>query len=239
MTPRSCHEHFDQSEFCVEDTARSQLRWNAMPTLLLPVEDVIEISSPKRQKVVSNDTGATSGVLVPSSSREHQDNGDVEPATTGQGAPATNTLAVVAAAPPVAAPPAAAPPGAAPPATAIAMEEAVPSSPLSPGATSISSRSDPTYSPTRDEDFESDQYTPGPPEGERQFLVYYSCLRELFSTCQECSRLCKTTITPLGTLIKVKSICPLKHERIWDSQSLMNGRAAGNVLQSSHLLFFG
>lgn len=71
----------------------------------------------------------------------------------------TNTLAVVAAAPPVAAPPVAAPPAAAPPAavppaTAIAMEEALPSSPLSPGVGSISSGSDLTYSPTRDEDFE-------------------------------------------------------------------------------------
>ncbi|KAG0416988.1 hypothetical protein HPB47_005984 [Ixodes persulcatus] len=169
MTPRFCHDHFDQSEFfCAEDTGRSQLRWNAMPTLLLPVEDVIEASPPKRQKVV-----------------------------------------------------------------------ALPSSPLSPGVGSISSGSDLTYSPTRDEDFESDQYTPGPPEGERQFLVFESCLRELFSTCQECSRPCNTTITPLGTLIKVKSICPLKHERIWDSQPLMNGRAAGNILLSSHLLFSG
>ncbi|KAG0443354.1 hypothetical protein HPB47_015010 [Ixodes persulcatus] len=85
MTPRFCHDHFDQSEFfCAEDTGRSQLRWNAMPTLLLPVEDVIEASPPKRQKVV-----------------------------------------------------------------------ALPSSPLSPGVGSISSGSDLTYSPTRDEDFES------------------------------------------------------------------------------------
>ncbi|KAG0429539.1 hypothetical protein HPB47_023554 [Ixodes persulcatus] len=176
MTPRFCHDHFDQSEFfCAEDTGRSQLRWNAMPTLLLPVEDVIEASPPKRQKVV----------------------------------------------------------------VTIAMEEAVPSSPPSPGVGSISSGSDLTYFPTRDEDFESDQYTPGPPEGERQFLVFESCLRELFSTCQECSRPCNTTITPLGILIKVKSICPLKHERIWDSQPVMNGRAAGNILLSSHLLFSG
>ncbi|CAN7941323.1 unnamed protein product [Ixodes pacificus] len=235
MTPRFCHDHFDQSEFfCAEDMGRSQLRWNAMLTLLLPVEDVIETSLPKRQKVMSNDTGATSGVLVPSSSPEHQDNGAVEPAKTGQGSPATNTLAVVAAAPPVAAPP-----GAVPPATAIATEEAVPSSPLSPGATSISSGSETTYFPTRGEDFESDQYTSGPPEGERQSLVFESCLRELFSTCHECSIPCNTTIRPLGTLIKVKSICPLKHERIWDSQPLMNGRAAGNILLSSHLLFSG
>ncbi|CAN8023127.1 unnamed protein product [Ixodes persulcatus] len=235
MKPRFCHDHFDQSEFfCAEDTGRSQLRWNAMPTLLLPVEDVIEASPPKRQKVVSIDTGATSALLVPASSPEHQDNGAVELATTGQGAPVTNTLAVVAAAPPVAAPPAAVPP-----ATAIAMEEAVPSSLPSSGVGSISSGSDLTYSPTRDDDFESDQYTPGPPEGERQFLVFESCLRELFSTCQECSRPCNTTITPLGTLIKVKSICPLKHERIWNSQPLMNGRAAENILLSSHLLFSG
>lgn len=34
----------------------------------------------------SNDTGATSGLLVPASSPEHQDNGAVELATTGQGA---------------------------------------------------------------------------------------------------------------------------------------------------------
>ncbi|KAG0434486.1 hypothetical protein HPB47_019074 [Ixodes persulcatus] len=38
--------------FCADDTGRSQPRWNAMPTLLLQVEDVIETSSPKRQKVV-------------------------------------------------------------------------------------------------------------------------------------------------------------------------------------------
>ncbi|KAG0444886.1 hypothetical protein HPB47_013268 [Ixodes persulcatus] len=137
MTPRFCHDHFDQNEFfCAEDTGRSQLRWNAMPTLPLPVEDVIETSPPNRQKVVrSIHTRPTRGGATVPGIRE-----------------------------------------------------------LPEGAV---------------------QHLPG-----------------VFKALQHHNH-------PQGTLIKVKSICPLKHERIWDSQPLMNGRAARNILLSSHLLFSG
>ncbi|KAG0410667.1 hypothetical protein HPB47_012223 [Ixodes persulcatus] len=77
--------------------------------------------------------------------------------------------------------------------------------------------SDATYSPSRSEDFE----------------------RELFKTCQECSRLCQTTIETNGTLITVYSICPVEHVRTWKSQPIVNGRPAGNILLTSHLVFSG
>ncbi|KAM7289591.1 hypothetical protein ISCGN_029720 [Ixodes scapularis] len=80
---------------------------------------------------------------------------------------------------------------------------------------------------------------PPPPEEERQFLVFESCLRELFKTCQECSRLCQTTIETTGTRITVYSICPVEHVRTWKSQPIVNGRPAGNILLTSHLVFSG
>ncbi|KAG0444201.1 hypothetical protein HPB47_014057 [Ixodes persulcatus] len=73
----------------------------------------------------------------------------------------------------------------------------------------------------------------------RTFLVFESCLRELFKTCQECSRLCQTTIETTDTLITVYSICPVEHVRTWKSQLIVNGRPAGNILLSSHLVFSG
>ncbi|XP_042148053.1 uncharacterized protein LOC120839234 [Ixodes scapularis] len=103
--------------------------------------------------------------------------------------------------------------------------------------------SDATYSPSHSEDYERIEHgasaPPPPPEEERQFLVFESCLRELFKTCQECSRLCQTTIETTGTLITVYSICPVEHVRTWKSQPIVNGRPAGNILLTSHLVFSG
>ncbi|KAG0418334.1 hypothetical protein HPB47_004941 [Ixodes persulcatus] len=118
----------------------------------------------------------------------------------------------------------------------------VPRNCVSPAHSSVA-ESDATYSPSRSaEGFESDGQTassPPAPEKERQFLVFESCLRELFRTCQECSRPCQNDITSQGTLITVVSICPLEHVRKWSSQPIINGRGAGNILLTSHLLFSG
>ncbi|XP_042145545.1 uncharacterized protein LOC115319105 [Ixodes scapularis] len=118
----------------------------------------------------------------------------------------------------------------------------VPHDCVSPAHSSVA-ESDATYSPSRSaEGFESDGQTassPPAPEKERQFLVFESCLRELFRTCQECSRPCQNDITSQGTLITVVSICPLEHVRKWSSQPIINGRGAGNILLTSHLLFSG
>ncbi|XP_040071936.1 uncharacterized protein LOC115322732 isoform X2 [Ixodes scapularis] len=226
LIPRFCAEHFEPTAFRKDDLRRSRLRSDAVPTLLLPVADETDDPPPKRQKVVTQ--ASATGLPAPCEAEMTLRDCTAE----------TNIPAVV---PPV--PVADVPAQSHPPESAFSTcSSGVPYECTSPVPSNMPD-SDATYSPSHSEDYERIEHgasaPPPPPEEERQFLVFESCLRELFKTCQECSRLCQTTIETTGTLITVYSICPVEHVRTWKSQPIVNGRPAGNILLTSHLVFSG
>ncbi|XP_064455590.1 uncharacterized protein LOC135366697 isoform X2 [Ornithodoros turicata] len=74
---------------------------------------------------------------------------------------------------------------------------------------------------------------------DRKFMVFESCLLQLFRACSTCSAVCDNTVSRCGTMITVRSACPNNHTRTWSSQPLVNGRAAGNILLAGAVLFSG
>ncbi|KAM7281496.1 uncharacterized protein ISCGN_006330 [Ixodes scapularis] len=202
LIPHFCAEHFEPTAFQKDDLRRSRLRSNAVPTLLLPVADETDDPPLKRQKVVTQ--ASATGLPAPCEAEM----------TLRDCTDETNIPAVV---PPV-------------PVADVTAQSHPPESAFSTCSsgvpyecTSVPSNmpdSHATYSPSHSEDFERIEHgasaasaPPPPPEEERRFLVFESCLRELFKTCQECSRLCQTMIETTGTLITVYSICPVEHVR--------------------------
>ncbi|XP_057311862.1 uncharacterized protein LOC130649578 [Hydractinia symbiolongicarpus] len=90
-----------------------------------------------------------------------------------------------------------------------------------------------------EESFDTAECNPGL-KSDAQFLVFWSCLLTLFQVCFTClQKTCITRVVKRGTLIIVTSICPNKHVFSWQSQPIVNGRAAGNLLLSAAILYSG
>ncbi|XP_057310004.1 uncharacterized protein LOC130648002 [Hydractinia symbiolongicarpus] len=92
---------------------------------------------------------------------------------------------------------------------------------------------------SEEESFDTAECNPGL-KSDAQFLVFWSCLLTLFQVCFTClQKTCITRVVKRGTLIIVTSICPNKHVFSWQSQPIVNGRAAGNLLLSAAILYSG
>ncbi|KAH9378595.1 hypothetical protein HPB48_005774 [Haemaphysalis longicornis] len=76
------------------------------------------------------------------------------------------------------------------------------------------------------------------PHAERKFIVFESALLKLFERCAECSQRCKVTTHVQGTLLKITAECG-DHYKVWYSQPLVNGMAAGNILLCAAIMFGG
>lgn len=74
---------------------------------------------------------------------------------------------------------------------------------------------------------------------EQKFIVFESCLRQLFEECRQCNSYCTVSLTVRGTLVKVSAECLLGHVTTWQSQPEVSGFAAGNILLSAAILFNG
>ena len=75
---------------------------------------------------------------------------------------------------------------------------------------------------------------------DRMFLVYESCLDELFHTCQKCGKqLSEIEKIIQGGNIKVKTTCIEHCTYTWSAQPILRGMAAGNLLTASAILFSG
>ncbi|KAG0435392.1 hypothetical protein HPB47_018516 [Ixodes persulcatus] len=100
---------------------------------------------------------------------------------------------------------------------------------------------DPLYEPFSKDGFVENATTfcGEPGYNERKFLVFGSCLRELFAVCQTCYRPCSVFMRATGTLLTVRTSCPAGHSHRWESQPSINGRALGNLLISALVLFTG
>lgn len=73
-----------------------------------------------------------------------------------------------------------------------------------------------------------------------KYLVFDSCLRELFKFCITCGAIV-TEMTEIytGSLLTVKTTCLAHHTCIWNSQPIINNTPVGNLLICSSILFTG
>lgn len=77
------------------------------------------------------------------------------------------------------------------------------------------------------------------PKDESKFLVFESCLRELFRTCRECYAACKIVGHVKGTFLRIETLCTNDHRLTWDSQPIIKKKPAGNLFLSAAILFSG
>lgn len=77
---------------------------------------------------------------------------------------------------------------------------------------------------------------------ETKYLVFKSCLFQLFETCPTCQSPCSVESFTSGTLVHVKQLCVnrrCQYFRSWASQPFAHNIAAGNILLSAAILFSG
>ncbi|CAN8013097.1 unnamed protein product, partial [Ixodes pacificus] len=68
-----------------------------------------------------------------------------------------------------------------------------------------------------------------PLQDEKKYVVFESCLLELFTICRTCLMKCEPSLTVKGTLVKVETICKDAHYHTWSSQPVIKGKAAGSL----------
>ena len=74
---------------------------------------------------------------------------------------------------------------------------------------------------------------------DRKFIVFESQLMTLFHRCHSCGLEVKLETSIVGTLLVVNGICPDGHVLHWQSQPMVRGMAAGNLLLSAAILLCG
>ncbi|XP_059181029.1 uncharacterized protein LOC131959829 [Centropristis striata] len=73
-----------------------------------------------------------------------------------------------------------------------------------------------------------------------KYIVFETCLLELFESCPVCQQACDVTTTRRGTFLRVKQQCPhCKFHRQWSSQPLVGSTPAGNLQLSAAVYFSG
>ena len=98
------------------------------------------------------------------------------------------------------------------------------------------------YSPSASDDSETDdEYLDDTaPAMEKKFIVFESQLHKLFKICQHCGSPIDTTSQKNeGSMVTVTANFLNGHSVSWQSQPLINGTAAGNVLIPAAILFSG
>jgi ribonuclease HI len=100
-----------------------------------------------------------------------------------------------------------------------------------------------SYCPSAsDDDSETDdEYSSDTaPAVEKKFIVFESQLHKLFKICQHCgSSIDTTTQINQGSMVAIATNCLNGHSVSWQSQPLIEGTAAGNILIPASILFSG
>ncbi|KAL0963808.1 hypothetical protein UPYG_G00313850 [Umbra pygmaea] len=74
----------------------------------------------------------------------------------------------------------------------------------------------------------------------KKFIVYETCIMELFEVCPVCQRVCNVRTQRLGTFLSVKQLCPhCQFSRHWNSQPLLGSTPAGNIHLSAAVYVSG
>ncbi|XP_048037922.1 uncharacterized protein LOC125263095 [Megalobrama amblycephala] len=73
-----------------------------------------------------------------------------------------------------------------------------------------------------------------------KYIVYETCIMELFEVCPVCQRSCHVRSQKLGTFLRVEQLCRHCHfSRKWDSQPIMGSTPAGNLHLSAAVYLCG
>ena len=80
-----------------------------------------------------------------------------------------------------------------------------------------------------------------PPQSESKFIVFLSCLLQLFEFCPLCTEPATAEVSSVcGTLIHVTQKClTCSYARVWRSQPYIKKIPAGNLLLSAAILYSG
>ena len=96
------------------------------------------------------------------------------------------------------------------------------------------------YFPSDSEDSDSDDDDSQTLPKQKKFIVFENELLKLFKFCQQCGiPTDATTTTQHGSMITVKISCMSGHTVTWESQPLVKGTAAGNLLIIVAIVFSG
>ncbi|XP_043110508.1 uncharacterized protein LOC122356107 isoform X2 [Puntigrus tetrazona] len=76
--------------------------------------------------------------------------------------------------------------------------------------------------------------------GDAKYIVFESCLRELFSTCPVCKSKSDVELHRMGTYVAFSQLCPkCMYNRKWQSQPVVGSTPIGNLLLSAATYFTG
>nr|XP_055053310.1 uncharacterized protein LOC129438558 isoform X1 [Misgurnus anguillicaudatus] len=76
--------------------------------------------------------------------------------------------------------------------------------------------------------------------GERKYIVFESCLRDLFDICPLCQKKCDVHQQQAGTFVSFNQLCPnCKYNKQWNSQPIVGSTPTGNLLLSAATYFTG
>nr|XP_029134223.1 uncharacterized protein LOC109987401 isoform X6 [Labrus bergylta] len=99
-----------------------------------------------------------------------------------------------------------------------------------------------TFKPADSIKEESEMTTVGPlvTYGDTKYIVFDSCLRELFETCPVCKRQSEVQRQSTGTLVAFKQLCHnCNYSRKWQSQPIVASTLVGNLELSAATNFTG
>ncbi|XP_065806081.1 uncharacterized protein [Labrus bergylta] len=99
-----------------------------------------------------------------------------------------------------------------------------------------------TFNPGDSIKEESEMFTVGPlvTYGDTKYIVFDSCLRELFETCPVCKRQSEVQRQSTGTLVAFKQLCHnCNYSRKWQSQPIVASTLVGNLELSAATNFTG
>ncbi|XP_062582679.1 uncharacterized protein LOC134252712 [Saccostrea cucullata] len=78
------------------------------------------------------------------------------------------------------------------------------------------------------------------PAKERKFIVFESCLDQLFTSCYNCGCQCTLRKTIIGSYISIKSLCEnCSAQKKWESQPTSSAMPLGNLIIAGAVLFSG
>ncbi|XP_059389305.1 uncharacterized protein LOC132122845 isoform X3 [Carassius carassius] len=79
-----------------------------------------------------------------------------------------------------------------------------------------------------------------PTHNSKKYIVYESCIMELFNVCPVCTRACDVRTQRLGTFLSVKQWCPrCTFTRHWSSQPVIGSVPSGNLHLSAAVYLSG
>ncbi|XP_028436431.1 uncharacterized protein LOC114557245 [Perca flavescens] len=74
----------------------------------------------------------------------------------------------------------------------------------------------------------------------KKYIVYETCIMELFEVCPVCQRACDVRTRRIGTFLSVEQLCPhCQYSRHWNSQPVLGSTPAGNLQLSAAVYVSG